>query len=94
MGQNSANAYALLFVDIPVLFLVSGAWWYTVGAVAIRRSNGPGVRFAVAPTIGLLGVLVIVWIAFSWRHNPTGDYPATVCGLDNLPPWWPAWIPA
>ncbi|TLG14927.1 hypothetical protein FEK35_07205 [Nocardia cyriacigeorgica] len=93
IGTNSANTITLLWMYIPALTVVASAWWGTVFVVAARRSGTALVRVLGATFVGLLGALILVWGLMGWRHNPGGDYPATVCTPDNVPPWWPTWLP-
>ena len=47
---------------------------------------------AAAYTVTGLVALLVVWATVAWQHNPGGDYPEILCE-NNIPPWWPDFIP-
>ncbi|NBE57064.1 hypothetical protein, partial [Streptomyces boluensis] len=87
IGVNAAaNSFPLLLVFIG-LTVVGTLWWGVAwGLVGGRYGVLPGLACAV------LGALLLVWGALAWLHAPDG-YPAFSCPPDNVPPWWPEWVP-
>lgn len=91
IGVNSAaNSFAVL-----PLFLLSWAahalWW--AAALVLGHRLVPGWKGkGVAVMVGTAGSLLLVWLAMAGLYAPDG-YPATVCAPDNVPPWWPTWLP-
>jgi hypothetical protein len=86
VGINSANSIALLFLYIPVIFVVAAV---ITGLVytGVQRISGSAV---VASTSTVVAAVAIVWVVQVLFHM--GDYPSPSCP-DHLPPWWPGWIP-
>jgi hypothetical protein len=91
VGINSAaNSLGLLFFTAPTVLLFAG-----VGSAltfwAIART---GRRWSqLAACVGaVLAALFVVWVDLAVEHNPGGDYPSPVCD-ENVPSWWPGWIP-
>jgi hypothetical protein len=86
VGINAANSLALLLLYIPVIFVVAVV---ITGLVytGVQRLSGSAV---LACTSAVVAAVAVVWIAQALSH--TGDYPSPTCP-DNLPPWWPSWIP-
>ncbi|MBC9711577.1 hypothetical protein H9Y04_03205 [Streptomyces sp. TRM66268-LWL] len=80
-----ANAGALLLLAVPLFLVTSAGSALTVAAVG-RRSGALALAGSVAVT------LLAIWLFVALLHSP-GDYPAPVCAPDNLPPWWPGWLP-
>lgn len=83
--SGAANSLGLALAFIP-LWLVATAVWAVVFATAGRRS------MTAAAGCALLGSLLLLWAFMAWKHAPAG-YPAPVCAPDNVPPWWPGWLP-
>ncbi|MGV9669220.1 hypothetical protein ACWDPV_01325 [Gordonia sp. NPDC003504] len=88
VGVNAtANSGGLLFFDLPFLLIVLGFAMLPSYALVSRRN----VAGALAVACGL--GIAVAWVYVAWRHNPGGDYPAPICPPDNVPGWWPGWIP-
>jgi len=86
VGIRAANSLALVLLYIPVIFVAAGVITGLVYAGVQRLSGSAGI--ACASTI--VAAIAIVWVVQALFHM--GDYPSQVCP-DNLPPWWPSWIP-
>jgi hypothetical protein len=41
----------------------------------------------------LVFAAVVLWF-FSVYGTPAGAVGPGICGPDNVPPWWPDWLPA
>lgn len=84
----------LLLVPLSGLFAVAAP----VVAVVARRLTVRGSRPVRASTqlVAVLGVaLGLAWWFFAVRGTLDG-YPGDsgLCPANNVPPWWPSWIPA
>lgn len=86
VGGSSANPLTLVALFVP-LWIVGALCWVLPYGLLGRRFHG---GWPIAAGAG--ATLFFVWFAATWLGMPD-DYPAPVCG-DNVPEWWPAWIPA
>lgn len=84
--NGAANSFALVALFVPV-WIVAMAWWGTALTAVARRWGLP-----TAALLGLVGTALLLWAVIAWKHAPAG-YPAFSCPPDNIPPWWPAWLP-
>jgi hypothetical protein len=84
--NSSANSMALLFFYIPVVFVVSVVLTGAVYATTQRVSRAP----ALAGGAAAIAAVAVVWATLSLFHG--GDYPSPICD-NNIPRWWPDWIP-
>lgn len=84
--NGAANSFALVALFVPV-WIVAMAWWSTVLTAVAGRWGLPA-----AALLGLVGTAFLLWGVMAWKHAPAG-YPAFACPPDNIPPWWPAWLP-
>ena len=82
---SSANSMALLFF-IPVVFVVSMVITGAVYAVTQRVSHAT----ALAGMAAAAAAVAVVWTTLWLFHGR--DYPSPICD-NNIPPWWPGWIP-
>ena len=97
VGVNaSANAGALLYGYGPAVAVAIALPTIVILAVGDRR---PGITAwtgavsrAAAGAVAVALALLICWIALSIGHDPGRGYPSPHC-VDNVPDWWPAWIP-
>ncbi|MFC9245546.1 hypothetical protein ACFT7S_16445 [Streptomyces sp. NPDC057136] len=81
--NSSANSLVLMFM-LPVVWLVTAVIWTVVhGAV-----GGLGRKAAVLS--GVAANLSLLWFLASAVGGM--DYPSAVCP-DNIPAWWPAFVP-
>ncbi|MQA98388.1 MAG: hypothetical protein GEV11_28730 [Streptosporangiales bacterium] len=62
-----------------------------VAKAATRR----GVRLALSLVVVLILVGAVIVVDFALLGTLDG-YPGDsgLCGPDNVPPWWPSWLPA
>lgn len=91
VGLNSAaSSWSLVFVYAPVVALstlTSVVFIFWLAARYTDRLTKPG-SFIASISV----TLVIVWLALYIGHDPEGDYPSPWC-VDNVPAWFPHWIP-
>ncbi|MEU5398657.1 hypothetical protein ABZ348_05085 [Streptomyces sp. NPDC005963] len=84
--------------EAPLTVLVTafcGLFGWALAAAVVHRA-GPMVR-RVVPAVVFVGVLVaLALVHFSWLGTPyaMGTVSEGTCGDDNVPPWWPGWLPA
>lgn len=66
-----------------------------LAAGATRASSRRGVRVALSVTVVLILVGAVIMVDFALLGTLDG-YPGDsgLCGPDNVPPWWPSWLPA
>ncbi|WP_336086192.1 hypothetical protein [Nocardia sp. SSK8] len=88
------EGFTLLLMFIPNAAIVS-LWWaasswigYSLGA---RASTA--VRWMVISVLGSAGSLGFFWMMMVWLHDPGGNVSSEYCRPENIPPWWPSWIP-
>ncbi|WP_225796542.1 hypothetical protein [Streptomyces aculeolatus] len=99
-AQAPGDGFGLLFLELPLLLLVS-ALASPIAAGVLWRLVRPGswraAVFTVVP-IALEVALLVGWAAFAVIGTPDGypRYPGdpVLCPAGNIPPWWPSWIPA
>ncbi|MEW1995611.1 hypothetical protein ACFWFH_26090 [Streptomyces coelicoflavus] len=86
IGVNaSANPGSLGFASTSMAAASTLLWALTRRVTGRRRLLWP-VLLTTAGAAVLLWPLRAVW------HAPEGC-PVTFCPPDNVPPWWPAWLP-
>ncbi|MFB6809145.1 hypothetical protein [Streptomyces sp. NPDC056387] len=87
-GWEAGGKFELNF---EMLFLVPGCAALALGLALLTRRLPLPVR-AAAILASLAAV--VVWY-FAVRGTLDG-YPGDsgLCGTDNVPPWWPAWLPS
>ncbi|OEJ95238.1 hypothetical protein [Streptomyces thermolilacinus] len=86
IGVNaSANNLTLLFLT-PLLWIAAAVPWTALYRTLGRRHRG------AAPAAGLAFSLWFTWLAVT-RLGMPDDHPASFCP-DNVPPWWPGFLPA
>ncbi|MDG4857783.1 hypothetical protein P8605_06370 [Streptomyces sp. T-3] len=87
IGVNAvAGSGALALVFVP-LVAVACAWWGAALGVVGRRAG-----LAVGALVGVVGSVGVGWGLMAWLGVPEG-YPAPICAPDNVPAWWPGWLP-
>lgn len=87
VGVNAvADSGTLVLLFVP-LWIVGALCWVLPYGLLGRRFHG-----AWPIAVGVAATLVFVWFAATWLGMPD-DYPAPSC-VDNVPGWWPEWIPA
>ncbi|MFD9715241.1 hypothetical protein [Streptomyces sp. NPDC059076] len=72
-----------------------GLFGWALAAAVVHRA-GSMVR-RVVPAVVFVGVLVaLALVHFSWLGTPyaLGTISDGACADDNVPPWWPGWLPA
>ncbi|MFD3516032.1 hypothetical protein [Streptomyces sp. NPDC058657] len=86
IGINaSANLGALVLASTSMA-AASTLLWGLMRKVTGRRRLLPPLLMTVAAAAPLLWPLMAFW------HAPDG-YPVSFCAPDNVPPWWPGWLP-
>jgi hypothetical protein len=87
VGINSgANLISMVVVGSPTSCVAGLLCGVVFGVVAFRAPT------ALAYVATALVAILFVWAVLAWQHNPGGDYPEMVCE-NNIPPWWPDFIP-
>jgi hypothetical protein len=87
VGISGANALVLL-LGLPVLWLMDSAV-FALAAAGVSRMTQSRTAGLLA---GLAAAVLATWLLFAWQGTPS-DYPSPLCH-DNIPPWWPSWLPA
>lgn len=82
---GGANAFGLLLAFVPLVLVTTAVWGLAFATVG--RSSA-----VAALGCALLGSALLLWAFMAWKHAPPG-YPAPICPPDNVPPWWPGWLP-
>lgn len=100
VGINaSANSYALFLLVLPVTGLVNtgvfgGTFWGTYLGFAqlakVKRWPGTLAAYAAAFVLALVPLVFSVWAVMDFAIPE--NYPDPVCP-DNVPSWWPSWLP-
>lgn len=86
IGINASANLGLLVVASTSMATVSTLLWGLTRKVTGRRGLLLPLLMTVAAAATLLWPVMAVW------HAPDG-YPVTLCPPDNVPPWWPDWLP-
>ncbi|WP_443068281.1 hypothetical protein [Streptomyces sp. NBC_01358] len=81
--NNAANSSFLLWLFIPIVWMVLLLVWVVVGALLGNRP----LLYAVALGVTLLGVFWCVTSVF-WEGASTPPCPS------GVPQWWPHFVPA
>ncbi|GAA4896405.1 hypothetical protein ACFPM3_13885 [Streptomyces coeruleoprunus] len=95
-GWEAGGKFELNFLLVPMTFGLAVV--ALVAAVTARRLTVRAPR-AVRAVAQLLAVLAVAgglaWWFFAVRGTLDG-YPGDsgLCPASNIPPWWPAWLPA
>jgi hypothetical protein len=84
--NNSANSIALLSLYLPGVFIVA-ALVTVLAYAAVRRAGG---STSLACLSAVVVAVAVGWVAVSLFHG--ADYPSPICD-NNVPVWWPSWIP-
>lgn len=84
--NNSANSIALLLLYLPGVFTVAAV---TTGLAytGVRRLSGSTMLASFSVVIAAVAV---GWVTLWLFHGD--EYPSPICD-NNIPPWWPSWIP-
>ncbi|MFI2505669.1 hypothetical protein [Streptomyces sp. NPDC018972] len=86
IGVNASANLGSLVVASTVMAVVSTSVW-----VLMRRATGR--RRLLTPFLLTVATgVLLLWPFMAFWHAPDG-YPAPTCPPDNVPPWWPAWLP-
>ena len=86
VGINAANSMSLLFFYVPVIFAVAAGMTFLAYTV-VQRFSGSTVCACIS---AVAAAAAVVWVTQVLFHG--ADYPSPICA-DNVPPWWPDWIP-
>ncbi|MFG1807561.1 hypothetical protein [Streptomyces sp. NPDC049040] len=95
-GYDAGGAFEIAFL-LPVMVGIGVFLGATTCAAALhltRRAPAP-VRACAAVLLVVLTTVSLGWWLFASRGTLDG-YPGDsgLCPASNIPPWWPAWIPA
>ncbi|MGW4023295.1 hypothetical protein [Streptomyces sp. NPDC005009] len=86
IGVNASADLGDLVVASTVMAAVSTSVWALMRRATGRRRLLLPFLLTVATGIVLLWPLMALW------HAPDG-HPVSFCPPDNVPPWWPTWLP-
>ncbi|MGW4895885.1 hypothetical protein ACWEQL_27065 [Kitasatospora sp. NPDC004240] len=91
------HRFAFSFVEWPGMELLCLVGAVAVWAGARRATVGLPIawRGIIPVTLVLLSLAVLAVGCFALLGTPSG-YPGDsgLCPADNVPPWWPSWLPA
>ncbi|MET9134277.1 hypothetical protein [Streptomyces antibioticus] len=70
------------------------AW--ALPAAALRHGERRYVRVLIPSAVLLTTLIALTLVHFAWLGTPLGVGNDTDgdCPPDNVPPWWPGWLPA
>ncbi|WP_455352210.1 hypothetical protein [Streptomyces sp. SYSU K217416] len=86
IGVNASANLGELALASTAMATVSTALWAVARTATGRRSIVTPLLLTVAVAVVLLWPLMAIW------HAPDG-YPVSTCPPDNVPQWWPDWLP-
>lgn len=88
------EGFTLLLMFIPNAAIVS-LWWGAslwIG-YSLDAKVATFMRWIAILVLGSAGSLGFLWMIMVWLHDPGGNILNEVCRPENIPPWWPGWIP-
>ncbi|MGW3244890.1 hypothetical protein [Streptomyces sp. NPDC001070] len=88
IGINAAaNFWSLIPIFVALWAAAALIWAMAFGALGGRS-------LVLATVVAALGTLGMYWALMAGWRAPDG-YPVSVssCFPDNVPPWWPKWLP-
>jgi hypothetical protein len=86
IGVNASANLGSVVVASTVMAAVSTSVW-----VLMRRATGR--RRLLTPFVLTVATgVLLLWPFMAFWHAPDG-YPVSTCPPDNVPPWWPTWLP-
>ncbi len=86
IGVNAGARSATLLFLAPLVWVAAAVPWVILYATLGRRHRG------AALTAGLVFTLWFTWFLVTWLGMPD-SYPDPWCP-NNVPPWWPSFLPA
>lgn len=86
IGTNAAANSMTLLILTPLIWIAAAVFWAILHNTLGRHHR------RTALTTGLIFILWFIWFLVTWLGMPD-SYPATLCP-ENVPPWWPSFIPA
>ncbi|GAA3863219.1 hypothetical protein ACWDR2_04730 [Streptomyces sp. NPDC003631] len=86
IGINASANLGDLVMASTSMAMASTLLWGLMRKVTGRRQLLLPLLMTVAAAAALLWPLMAIW------HAPDG-YPVSFCVPDNVPPWWPDWLP-
>ena len=86
IGVNASANLGDLVVASTSMATASVLLWVLMRKVTGRRLLLLPLLLTMAAGVVLLWPLMAIW------HAPDG-YPVSYCPPDNVPPWWPDWLP-
>ncbi|MGW1035309.1 hypothetical protein ACWD4Z_24360 [Streptomyces antibioticus] len=74
----------------------AGLLAWALPAAALRRREPRPVRLLIPAAVLLATLIALTLVHFAWLGTPLGVGNDTngTCPPDNVPPWWPGWLPA
>lgn len=71
-----------------------GAW--ALPAAMLRHQKRRYLNLLIPPAVFLAALIALTLMHFAWLGTPLGVGNDTNgnCPPDNVPPWWPGWLPA
>lgn len=97
-GRFELNFHLLTRLGLmPVVALATGALGVLLYLVSSRRKGRAGrvAGVVLGVAVALAGPIGLVLYDFAVTGTLAG-YPGDsgLCGPDNVPPWWPSWLPS
>lgn len=88
-GWEAGGRFGLLF-EMVVMLVPGCALLAALVWLLARRVN---------PAVGVAAVVLVLAVVVVWYFAAEGTlagYPGDsgLCGPDNVPPWWPGWLPS
>ncbi|MFD9433112.1 hypothetical protein [Streptomyces sp. NPDC060002] len=84
--------------EAPLTVLAAGftglaAWALPAGV--LRHQKRRYLNLLIPPAVFLAALIALTLVHFAWLGTPLGVGNDTNgnCPLDNVPPWWPEWLP-
>ncbi|MFE5855766.1 hypothetical protein ACFQ61_21485 [Streptomyces sp. NPDC056500] len=72
-----------------------GLFAWALAAAVVHRAGG-AMRRLVPPLVFIGALVALALVHFSYVGTPyaLGTISDGACADDNVPPWWPGWLPA
>lgn len=86
VGVNAAANSLTLLLLAPLIWVATAIPWVVLHGTLGRRHR------RAALVAGLAFTVWFTWFLVTWLGMPD-SYPSPWC-TDNVPPWWPSYLPA